>query len=68
MGNGAPKPKYIVDESGNKSAVVLSMEDYERLLAAWEEVVDAADFATARKSTKKFISTDNLRRRVLRNK
>ena len=68
MANAVPKPKYVVDESGKTSAVVLSVRDYERLLAAWEEVADAADFSAARKSARKFISAKELRRRVVRGK
>lgn len=62
----APKPRFLVDESGRKSAVVLSVGDYERLLAALEEVADAEDFETARKSAKEFISPEELHEQVLR--
>jgi len=65
MTNATPKPKFVMDDSGRKSAVLLSMRDYERLLAAWEEVADAQDFAAARASAKEFISPGELRRRVL---
>jgi hypothetical protein len=63
-----PKPKFVVDEHGKKSGVLLSIEDYERLMEAWEEVADADDFAEARRTTKNFISPDELRRRVLDDK
>ena len=63
----ALKPKFVMDDSGRKSAVLLSIRDYERLLAAWEEVADAQDFAAARSSAKEFISPGELRRRVLNN-
>lgn len=65
MVNSALKPKFVMDDSGRKSAVLLSIRDYERLLAAWEEVADAQDFAAARASAKKCISPGELRRRVL---
>jgi PHD/YefM family antitoxin component YafN of YafNO toxin-antitoxin module len=68
MASAGPKPKYVVDENGKTSAVVLSVRDYERLLAAWEEVADAADFAAARKSARKFVSAKELRRRVMQGK
>ena len=66
MATTAPKPKFVVDESGKKSAVLLSIRDYERLLDAWEEVLDSADFAAARESASNFVSTDELRRRVFK--
>jgi len=66
MPDAVVKPKYIVEGSGKRSAVVLSISNYRRLLAAWEEVADAADFAQARRSAKKFVSPDELRRRVMR--
>jgi len=66
MANSIPKPKYIVEPSGRKSAVVLSLHEYERLYAAWEEVADAADFAAARRSARKFVSPDELRRQLRR--
>ena len=65
MAETAPKPKFVMDDSGRKSAVLLSVRDYERLLAAWEEVADAQDFVAARASAKEFLSPSELRRRVL---
>ncbi len=62
----APKPRYLVDESGKKSAVVLSVDDYSRLLEAWEEVADAEDFDAARKSAKDFVPAHSLRGQVFR--
>ncbi len=37
--------QYIVDEHGNRQSVVLSVEDYERLLDAWEDQQDAEALA-----------------------
>ena len=66
MAAHALKPKFLVDESGKKSAVLLSIRDYKRLVDALEEVLDAADFAAARESATDFVSTDELRRRVFK--
>lgn len=44
----------------------LTMRDYKKLLAAWEEVADAADFEAARSSAEDFITVDELRRQVSR--
>jgi len=64
MASVAPNPRFVIDRSGKRSGVILSVRDYERLLAAWEEVVDALDFDEARKTARSFISADELRRRV----
>ena len=48
MGKTAIKPKFVVDDSGKKSAVLLSPKDYERLRSAWEEIQDSKDFAEAK--------------------
>lgn len=61
-----PKPKFVVDDAGRKSGVLLSIRDYNRLAAAWEEVADARDFRESRKTATSFISIDELRRRVLK--
>ena len=34
--------QYIVDQEGNRQSVVLSVEEYERLLDAAEELADIA--------------------------
>ncbi len=59
------KPKFIIDDSGRKSGVLLSIRDYNRLAAAWEEVADSRDFIQARDTAKVFISPEVLRRRQL---
>ena len=35
------KPKYLVNERGRKTSVVLSMKDYQRLLQRLEDLEDA---------------------------
>ena len=64
MSQQAPVPRFVVNRAGKKAGVLLSTGDYARLVAAWEEVADAADFAAARRSAKSFISVDELRRQV----
>ncbi|WNZ23858.1 MAG: hypothetical protein EDM05_049225 [Leptolyngbya sp. IPPAS B-1204] len=43
------KERYLTDEHGTKVAVILSLEEYERLLEAWEELeaIQAYDAAKA---------------------
>ena len=61
MGKTAIKPKFVVDDSGKKSAVLLSPKDYERLRSAWEEIQDSKDFAEATRTAKTFASPAQLR-------
>ena len=61
MKAGTPKPRFIVDENGKKSSVLLSMADYRKLMDAWEEVADAEEFAEARGTATNFITMDDLR-------
>lgn len=65
MASAIPKPKFVVDESGNAKEVILSVKDYKRLVDAWEEVADSEDFATARRTCRKTIPVEELRHRVL---
>ena len=58
------KPRFVVDESGNRTGVILDLSDYESLLKAWEEVSDCEDFDYARKSSEEFIPVQELRNRL----
>jgi PHD/YefM family antitoxin component YafN of YafNO toxin-antitoxin module len=53
------QPRYIVDESGNKTAVVIPLEEYEDLL---EDVHDLA--IIAERKNESTISFDELKKRV----
>ncbi|NUM53153.1 MAG: hypothetical protein HUU46_05875 [Candidatus Hydrogenedentes bacterium] len=53
-------PRFIVDESGKRTQVVLSVRDYNRLLAAWEDVADARDFGEAKRTSKTFVPLSKL--------
>lgn len=41
------KPKYVVDEKGRKTAVVLSIKDYCALMQRLEDLEDALDLDRA---------------------
>ena len=41
------KPKYVVDEKGRKTAVVLSIKDYRALMQRLEDLEDALDLDQA---------------------
>ena len=41
------KPKYVVDEKGRKTAVLLSIKDYRALMQRLEDLEDALDLDRA---------------------
>lgn len=45
--------RYITDEEGNRQEVVLSVEDYEKLLEAAEELADIAAYDEAKAREKR---------------
>ena len=42
-------PKYITDETGNKSAVILPIKEYDKLLEELEEIEDIRIYDEAKK-------------------
>jgi len=42
-----PNPQYLVDDQGRRQGVLLSVEEYQRLLDALEDQLDAADLDEA---------------------
>jgi len=60
------KPRFVIDENGRKSAVLLSIKEYNQLMDVLEELADASDFSKAKNSSKKLISTKELRQKVLK--
>ncbi len=46
------KPKYLVDEKGNKKAVVLNFKEYENIMELIEDLEDANDILKAVRSFK----------------
>ena len=55
---------YLIDENGQKKSVVLSMQDYGKLLEYLEDLEDAVDLKKARKSAKIFIDFDHFTARL----
>ena len=53
------KAKYLIDESGQKTAVVLTVEDYEELL---EDIHDLA--VIAERKDESIINFDELKKRL----
>ena len=44
------KKRYVVDEKGNRTAVLLDMEDYQKLLDELEELESIRAYDTAKAS------------------
>jgi hypothetical protein len=53
-------PRYLVDEGGERNAVVLSMAEYEALLEKLEELEDALALDEAVDSSSSFRSLDEV--------
>ena len=54
--------RYLVDESGNKTAVIISLEDYEKLL---EDLHDLA--VVAERRSEKPIGLEEMKKRLKKN-
>lgn len=48
------KEKYIIDEEGKKTAVVLSLKEYNKLMEELEDFEDRLDLEKAQKGAKGF--------------
>lgn len=58
------KTKYLVDEKNRKKAVVLSLKDYERLMAHVEELEDALDLDNAIRTKTTFRDYTDIRKEL----
>lgn len=60
--------RYITDEEGNRQEVILSVEDYERLLEAAEELADIAAYDEAKAREKRgdaeYVSWEEVRDKI----
>ncbi|MCX5810720.1 MAG: hypothetical protein NTX36_15345 [Proteobacteria bacterium] len=54
-------PEYIVNTKGNKKAVVLSLKEYENILASIEDLEDANDLLRAEREATSFMPYDEFR-------
>ena len=55
------KPKYLIDEKGNKKAIVLSIKDYENIMELLEDLEDANDLLKAEREAASFSITTSRR-------
>ncbi|MCH7800456.1 MAG: hypothetical protein IIC24_02820 [Chloroflexi bacterium] len=54
-------PQYIVDEKGQRTAVLLTIDEYQRLLQRLEDLEDALELGKAIESEHDFISFKEIR-------
>ncbi|MBI5893839.1 MAG: hypothetical protein HZB79_09380 [Deltaproteobacteria bacterium] len=60
------KPKYLIDEKGHKTAVVINLKDYNNLLEFIEDMEDANDILRAEKKAAGFTPYERFRQRWLK--
>ena len=58
-------PKYVVDQQGQRSAVLLPVDEYEALLVALEDRLDAGDLEEAIGEKPEFVPYAQIRDRLL---
>ncbi|OGW05247.1 MAG: hypothetical protein A2Z59_10670, partial [Nitrospinae bacterium RIFCSPLOWO2_02_39_17] len=61
--NESIKTKYLIDEKGHKTAVVINLKDYKSLLKFIEDLEDANDLLKAEKEATKFTPYEKFRQR-----
>jgi len=64
MGSAKISPRFIVDDSGQRIAVVLEVEEYERLLRASEELDDLRAYDRAKDTSDDVIPFDQAVREI----
>lgn len=55
------QPQYVVDNQGNRLGVLLRLEEYQRLVGALEDQLDAADLEEAVRAHDDFVPYDEVR-------
>lgn len=58
-------PRYIVDENGRKTAVVIDFNEYENLMELIEDLEDARDLLKAELEATDFTPYEDFRKRWL---
>jgi uncharacterized membrane protein YvbJ len=58
------KPKYITDEKGKKTSVVIDLRDYKNLMDYLEDLEDAQDLLKAEREATGFIPYDVFRKKL----
>lgn len=60
------KHKYLIDEKGNKKAVVLNLKEYEQMLESIEDLEDANDLLKAEREASSFTPYEKFRKTWLK--
>lgn len=60
------KERFLVDESGKPSAVLLDIKSYRRLMERLEDLEDALELDRARRAAKRFRPYDEIRAELRR--
>jgi PHD/YefM family antitoxin component YafN of YafNO toxin-antitoxin module len=60
-----PQPQYVVDDQGERRAVLLTIEEYQRLLDALEDQLDATDLDEAVRAGEGLVPYDQVREGLL---
>ena len=60
------KPKYLIDEKGNKKAVVLDIKEYKSIMELIEDLEDTNDLLRAEREATSFIPYDKFRKTWLK--
>jgi len=55
------QPQYVVDNQGNRQGVLLSIQEYQRLLEALEDQLDATNLDEAAGSEHDFVPYERVR-------
>ena len=63
---GVIKPKYLIDEKGNKKSVVLTLKEYENIMELIEDLEDANDLLKAEKEATGFTPYEKFRKTWLK--
>ncbi|MFQ5598596.1 MAG: hypothetical protein ACE5GK_11155 [Nitrospiria bacterium] len=62
------KPKFVTDEKGKKTSVILNIKDYNNLLEYLEDLEDAYDLLKAEHEASGFIPYEAFREKFLAGK
>ncbi len=62
------KPKFVTEEDGTKTSVILKMQDYEDLLEYMEDLEDACDLLKAENEASDFLPYEVFREKFLTEK
>ncbi len=60
------KPKYLIDEKGHRTAVVINLKDYNSLMEFIEDLEDANDLLRAEKKATGFTPYEKFRQKWLK--